>query len=645
MNRQQKKIFSRWKGGLALPLLVIASQCVIAAEFDFGEVHGEYTLSGNYAAAWRLEEPDARIIDAPGSPDVPVAEALKYPESNNFDDGDRNFKQYDMVNNRFTLIGDLQLNWRDYGLLIRADTFYDDVYANNNRNTHDAPDRINTTQEPFNSFTDPADRFSGQRSRLLDAYVYGNFYFGDTMALNVRLGKHISAWGQSLFFNGVALSQSTADATRATIPGEDVKSILLPTNQLSLRFQLTEKIILLGQYQFDFEPFLVNPVGEFYSVTDVAGPGREFIYGFRNPLNPNELARFNITSLNDIADILMTIDSVFDDQLPTEQLETILQGLPLNLPPLSFPATGQNPLDSPTGVNPSYVGDIEPDSNEKQYGFGLQYRLTDVTELGAYYLNYHQKTPAVQTNPGELILIPAQELAPGVNLPAITTSTLGLTVPATYNIRYFENVDLYALSFSTLVYGWNIGGEIIRREGVDVLVDVDQGVNGPVPTPTRANTNQVLLNAIYTFRPQRFFESVVIVGEVGWIQAEDQEPQFSYEGASAGQPFDELTFDKEAWAVAFLSFLEKRNIASGWDLKIPISLQRAIRGRTPLAGAFGSLFHERDTRVGIGFEFTRLNKLTLGINYSGFTGGDPHFLKRPLADRDTIGVNAKYSFF
>lgn len=630
-----------WMAALGLSAL----QPLSAAEFDYGEIHGEYTLTGNYAAAWRLEAPSKRIIDAPGSPDVPVAESLKYPESNNFDDGDRNFDQYDRVNNRFTLIGDLQLSWRDYGLLVRGDSFYDEVYADNRRNAHDAPDRISTSQQPFNSFTDDADEFSGQRTRLLDAYVYGNFYFGDTMALNVRLGKHISAWGQSLFFNGVALSQSTADSTRATIPGEDVKSILLPTNQLSLRFQLSEKIILLGQYQFEFEPFLVNPVGEFYSVTDVAGPGREFIYGFRNPLNPNELARFNITSLNEIADILLTIDQVFDNQLPTEPLQAILQSLPLGLPPLSTPTEGINPLNSPSGVNPTYAGDIEPDDDDKQYGFGLQYRLTDVTELGAYYLKYHQKTPAVQTNPGELVLIPEQELLPGVVVPAITTGTLGLTVPATYNIRYFDNVDLYAISFSTLLFGANIGGEIIRREGVDVLVDVDQGVNGPVPTPTRANTNQVLINAIYTFRPQHLFESIVLVGEVGWIQAEDAEPQISYEGAREGEAFNELSFDDEAWAIALLSILEKRNILSGWDLRIPVSLQRAIRGRAPLAGAFGSLFHERDTRVGIGFEFTRLNRLTLGINYSGFTGGDPHFLEHPLADRDTLGVNAKYSFF
>ncbi|MDX1498231.1 MAG: DUF1302 family protein, partial [Salinisphaeraceae bacterium] len=258
----------------------------------------------------------------------------------------------------------------------------------------------------------------------------------------------------------------------------------------------------------------------------------------------------------------------------------------------------------------------------------------------------HQKTPAVQLNFGELTLINEQQLLPGVTLPEITTALLGINVPETYNIRYFDNVDLYAVGLSSVFMGVNIGAEIIRREGIDVLVDVDNGINGPVPTPTRANTNQVLLNGIYTFRPPWFFDSVSVVGELGWIQAEDVQPQQSVEGPNAGDFYDDLTFGhEEAYAAAFLAILSKNNIFTGWNLTMPISLQRAIRGRAPLNGAFGSLFAERDTRVGVGVEMSYLSKLSLGIQYSGFTGGDPHNFDRPLADRDTIGVTAKYNFF
>lgn len=629
-----------------LSLLLLPGQ-VLAGTFNFWGIDGKYTLQGSYAAAWRLEEPSDRIINSSTDPEVPISDVLKYPQSNNMDDGDRNFDQYDMVNNRVSLLADIEFRWENYGLLLRGDAFYDDVYANNNRNANTSPDTLNSTREQHNRFSDAVDKYSGKRARLLDAYIYGDFYFGDTMALQARLGKHIAAWGQSLFFYGVALSQSRADATKATVPGADVKSILLPTNQLSFRFSLNEKLTVLGQYQFEFKPFELNPVGEFYSVADVVGPGREFAYGIKNPLYLDTLSGFDLTNPSDLAAIVDTIDAVFDDQLPTEFLTALVAGLPIDfLPSLNPPTNDLVLYDAPVGLNPTYAGEDRPDADDKQYGLGIEYALTDITAVGAYYLRYHQKTPAVVLNYGELDLISEQTLLPGVTLPAVTSAALGITVPETYTIKYFDNVDLYAISLSTLAFGVNFGAEIIRREGVDVLVDVDNGVNGPVPTPTTANTNQVLINGIYTFRPQWLFDSVTLVGEVGWVQAEDVEPQQSVEGADAGSFYSDLTFgSEEAYAASFLSFLSINNIFDGWNLTIPLSLQRAIRGRSPLNGAFGSLFAERDTRVGIGAEFSRLSQLTLGVNYSGFTGGDAHFLDRPLADRDTISVSAKYNFF
>ncbi|MDX1497874.1 MAG: DUF1302 family protein, partial [Salinisphaeraceae bacterium] len=318
---------------IAGSLFILAVPASQAGSFSFGEIEAKYTLVGNYAAGWRLEDPSDRIINSETRQSVPIAEELKFPESHNFDDGNRNFEKHDLVVHRASLLGDIEFRWKDYGLLIRADAFYDDVYANNAKNANNSPESINTTQDPFNTFTDSADEFSGARARLLDAYVYGDFYFGDTMALQVRLGRHIAAWGQTLFFNGLALSQATADATRATVPGAEVKSILLPTNQLSFRFTLNEKITLLGQYQFEFKPFELNPVGEFYSPTDVVGPGREFAYGIRNPFDPSVLASFDITAPNTLAEVVMTVDEVFDGQLNSAQLQAALEQLPIGFVP------------------------------------------------------------------------------------------------------------------------------------------------------------------------------------------------------------------------------------------------------------------------------------------------------------------------
>lgn len=639
MNNKKQGV--RWLAGAMLA----ASGAVQADQTELFGVDVQYTLTGSYAAAMRLEKPAAGIVNAPGDPRIPVAEDLKYPQSNNFDDGDRNFAQYDLVNNRLSVLGDIEFSWHEFGALIRGDAFYDWAYRR--RNANDAPDRINTSQQPYNSFTRDAQKYSGERARLLDAYVYGSFDFGDTMSLQLRVGRHIAAWGQSLFFSGVALAQSTADATRATVPGADVKSILLPINQISARFTLTDDITLLGQYVLEFKPFEVNPVGDFYSPSDLVGPGAEMAYGFLNPLAPDNLAVFDLTDVNDIADIVLTIDEVFDGRLPTDALEAALRTLPLDaLPSLFFPQVGVNPLNSPYGVNPTYAGEKRPDDKDKQYGFGVLYALDDdVTELGAYYLRYHQKTPTVELTFGSLDLIPAQTLPGGIVVPAITTATLGLNVPEVFRIAYFDNVDLYALSFSTVLWGINVGGEVIRREGIDTLLDVDEGVNGIIPEPTRANSTQVLINAISAFRPRFYFDSVALVGEVGWVRVDGIEPLYSHEGDTEGQPTTKLSFDRDAFAIATLAILERGNVFQGWDLRIPISYQHALKGRSALNGGFGSLFDRDDIRVGVGVEMTWLQDLTIGVNYSGFVGGKPHFNDRPLADRDTVGFSLKYRFF
>ena len=627
-NRQKGYAFL----ALALGLFIPSAQ---AGSFDFWGIDAKYTLVGNYSLAMRLEDPSPGVIDTPGRPSVPIPEEFKYPESNNFDDGNRNFAKHDIVNNRLTFLGDIEFSWRDYGLLLRGDAFYDDVYQVGEINANTSPDTLNTTQQPHNTFTKAAERFSGKRARVLDAYVYGNFYFGDTMALQLRVGQHIAAWGQSLFFSGVALAQSPADATKATIPGADVKSILLPVNQVSARFTLTDSITLLGQYKLEYQPTELNPTGEFFSVSDVVGPGAEFAYGIKNPLFLDTLSEFDIIS-NDLVEILELVDLLLlNDSLDIPDL------LPPELALLNLPQLGLNPLNSSEDINVPRGDDILPD-DEGQWGLGIEYALNFTTTVGYYYLRYHSTTPApVFTYGGAPIADPL----PGIVDP-LTTSLLGVKVPIQYNVKYFDDIELQAISMTTNLFGMNVGGELIYRDGVDVLVDVDNGINGPVPTPTRAETAQLLLNAIYTSGPRYFWDALTIVTEIGYQEVISVEPQESIEGPRQGEFFDDLSFDaEESYAIAMLAFIDKQAIFSGWDMRIPLSYQNQIKGRSAIAGGFGSLFGEDDVRVGVGVEFTRLQKLTLGLNYNVYTGGDAHFLDRPLQDRDTVSFSAKYNFF
>lgn len=591
-----------------------------------GAIDGEYQLSATYAYAIRLEKPSDGVINAPPSDEIPIPDFLKYPESNNFDDGDRNFDRYSAVNNRVTLLGEVLMRRGDFGLMVRGDAFYDLVYRN--RNDNRSPETLNTTQTPTDSFTEDAARFSGKRARLLDAYVFGTFDLpGST--LNLRIGKHIAAWGESLFFSGVALAQTPADATRATVPGADVKSILLPVNQISASLSLSHNLTLLGQYKLKFKEVELNPVGEFYSVSDVVGPGAEFIYGIKNPIYPSTLSDIDLLS----GDLLETVN-LLNDLLLGGLLPELPNILPENLPGLSLPDLSALTPFIPEAINVRREADIRP-SDHGQWGLGLRYLTDNGSTVGLYRLRYHSTTPAPVQNYGEGILLPS--LLPGI--PALTTAALGLQVPVTYNIRYFDGIDLTALSLGTTLFGISLGGELIYRQGVDVLVDVDGGILGPVPTPTRADVMQALVSGIYVIGPRLFWDSVALVGEVGFVHVDKITPATGPDG----RQFDSLTNTRDAWGYSMVANIDKRNLFTGWDGSLLLQFAGVGSGQSALTSGLGSLMGEGDYRLGAGIGLTRANRFSIGLNYSGFLG-TPHFSKRPYQDRDTLSLILKYSF-
>ncbi len=629
-------------------LFALGSPCAAwAGSFGLGPLDAEWQLQGTYTYSIRTENPHHGVVATGGREVVEAPEYLKWPESNNFDDGDRNFRQWEAVNNRATLLGEMQFKYgSDFGALIRGDAFYDLVYRSD-RNSNNNEESISTTQEPFNSFTEDNRFFSGKRARLLDAYAYGTWYLPGNMVLNLRAGRHIAAWGESLFFSGVALAQAPADATKATVPGADVKSILLPVNQVSFQLAVDSKLTLLGQYKLEFKEIELNPVGEFFSPADVVGPGREFIYGIRNPLYSDNLSEVNLADPNDYNQTLQVIYDLFaagsGGALPPQDLALLPDpgaGAELYLPPIGALTEEQG---APRGVDPQYAGDIVP-NDHGQWGFGMRYALNSITTIGAYHLRYHATTPAPVQNYGYGVLL----YDPVTGSPVITTRELGdLRVPVTYNIKYFDGVHMTALSASTVLFGTNFGAELIYRDGYDVLVDVYAPILGLVPTPTRARVWQALVSWLYLLGPGPFWDSIVWVGETGFVHIEDWDRQFSQ---TTEDPNDEedmdrgLTFERDTAGMQFLVYVDKRNVFSGWDLRVPIGAAGIIHGHSAMAGGLGSLMGERDYRFSIGAEFTRLNKLTLGMVYNTYFGGKPDFNERPYQDRDTLALTVKYNF-
>ncbi|MNQ14931.1 hypothetical protein D3C85_278910 [compost metagenome] len=255
-----------------------------------------------------------------------------------------------------------------------------------------------------------------------------------------------------------------------------------------------------------------------------------------------------------------------------------------------------------------------------QYGVALTYVAGSLnnTEFGLYYLRFHDKAPT---------------------LDFLTNWNTG-----NYQVRYFDNIDLYGASFSTVLGETNVSGELSYRDGQPVLVDT-----GLTPHAVRAKTLQTQVSFIHAFGTSALADNTTLTGEVGYNEVldNDKAPSFTAfvpDGAGGILPLttnktDKLFNDRNAWGYTLNLSLEYLNLFEGWDLTVPLIFSQNLGGDSSLAGSFG--MGQGDDRLGIGTTWRYLNNFTLEARYNAFLGdaGDA-----PLADRDNFGVSAKYSF-
>jgi hypothetical protein len=192
----------------------------------------DWKATANYSLASRTEDQDPNLNSA----------------------GNRNFDKDDLIANGPSLLLEGHLSNGNSGLVFSGSTFYDDVYQDD-------------------KFSDTTQKYHGGYSRLLDLYGYTSFAFGESGFADVRVGKHVVAWGEALFFPSISLAQGPSDAIKATVPGAEVKEILLPEDQISFQAEITPNWSVMGHYQYNWHPTTVSEPGSFWSTSETTGKG------------------------------------------------------------------------------------------------------------------------------------------------------------------------------------------------------------------------------------------------------------------------------------------------------------------------------------------------------------------------------------
>lgn len=648
MNNQHK-VFSGSRSraplAAAVTLALVAVAPAHAFEFGNGELTGSLDTSLSYGLSFRTQDPATNLIGkAAFNPLLAAqvnaltaqgrfleAQALQIASpgafSVNGDDGDRNYgNSGDIFANTAKITSELSLKYGQWGAFARGSYFYDFENANKNVLSKRAREKV------------------GEDARLLDAFVYRDFSFGESGTGTVRVGRQVVSWGESTFIQGGINVINPVDVSRLRVAGAELKEAFLPIDMIFTSFNFNENLSLEALYMLEFEQIEIDPPGSYFATNDFAGDGGAFaMLGFGTapqPVNNPDLFR----------SVCQTGPSGFANS-------------DVDFGP-NIPDNVRNQL---IGVGCGAAFARGPNRNAKdsgQWGAALKYYAPELgdTEFSLYYLRYHSRLPIISGT-------------------AVTSS---LTSSGRVIIEYPEDIDLYGFSWNTTILdGWAFQGELSYRPNLPIQIDDVEilfaglsPLNAVIPQPGLRFASQLgnfslgefisgyerhevsQLQATFTKLYQQILgaEQTAVVVEIGgtnfWDLPAKSVLRFNGDGTHTGggpdipagslrNPFTQVNGfpDAFSWGYRAVARSEYNSIFGTAVTFAPrIGFNHDVNGTTP---GPGGNFVEGRKSLTLGSEFIYLNQWSFDASYTSFFGaGDRNLIR----DRDFVSFSVRYSF-
>lgn len=527
------------------------------------------------------------------------------------DDGRLNFKKGETFSKIFKGVHDLELRYRDSGAFVRGKYWYDFELKDESRLFKDISD----------SNRKEAAQSSG--AQILDAFVYHNYAIGDQPG-SVRLGKQVVSWGESTFIMNGINAINPLDAAAFRRPGAEIKEGLIPVNMFYISQSLTDRLSAEAFYQLEWDQTVVDNCGTFFAI-DVLQDGCDANFHVGSPA---------IAPLQPVA-----------------------------------AAFGQGFEVTPEGVVLPRAGDRDA-RDSGQFGLALRW-LGDVTEYGAYFMNYHSRTPNLSTRSAGLataaqlsgIIDTANGLVPGAGSGLAQSVMLG---NGRYYLEYPEDIQLYGLSFSTtLPTGTAWSGEISYRPNAPVQLnaqDVSRALLNPLAPGTspiestfgaenrgynRKEITQLQTTFTHFFDQVLGADRVTVVGEVGYTHVGGLEStsELRYgRDVIYGTPDNPAALARygrhgfvtaNSWGYRLRGIADYDNVFAGINLKPNLSFSHDVDGYGP-----NGLFNEGSKAVSIGLDAEYQNMYTASLSYTNFFGGTYN----TSVDRDFVALSFGVNF-
>mgnify|MGYP003630196728 FL=1 len=513
--------------------------------------------------------------------------------SNTMDDGTLNFDKHDAFTKTFKGVHGLSLRYENLGVFVRGKYWYDFELKDGNQDHGNVVNGYTPGKLSDDGFDNLA-KFSG--AELLDAYVFGEFEVANT-PIDLRLGRQVISWGESTFIQGGINTINPIDVSAFRRPGAEIKEGLLPVNMLFASAGLTDNLSVEGFYQLEWEKTVVDGCGTIFSGADWAADGCDRL--------------------------------AFTSTIPDST--NLLAG---------------------TFVNRS--ADQEPDDSG-QFGLSTRYFADSIdTEFGAYYLNYHGRTPYVSAFRS-------------------TTGPFSAGFDGTYTVAYPEDIELFGLSYQTSVGTWALSGEVsyrpdfpIQINGNDLLVAfLTDGLDPRSPMSSRVpatapgslidgfdeyDVYQIQTTAIQFFDQVLGASRLSLAAEIGATFVDGLPDAESASGGLPSNPrYGRATaFGNGAagadgyttqfsWGYRARASLAYDDAIAGINLTPSLAWSHDVDGNSPSPG---QQFNEGSKSISIGLGAEYRNLYTANISYVNFFGGDYNF----LTDKDYLSISMGVSF-
>ena len=672
-------------------LLAAASSTSHAANWDFGDI--SVTLDSNFtlATSIRAEDRDANLIGHSNQsgldwtgynaatnviyPNVDVWGLTDGAYSTNGDLGNLSFDRGDAFSTQFVGIHELEVAGDNIGFFARAFYFYDfelsdgdRVWSNPITGVEVDPCRDSKASDELCSDI-----------RLLDAFVYADFYMGD-MPVSIRLGDQVISWGESTFIQHGINTTNPVDVSRARSPGAELKEVFIPVGMIFANVGLTDTVSVSGYYQYEWERSRLPVAGSYFATNDFAGEGGSF----------NNI-QLGFTGNPDI-----------DMDTLLSQLNALGGALRAGADASQI---GQAYLAYPTKVAVRDISDAAHDEadDQGQYGLKLSWFAEELneTEFSFYHINYHSQRPLVSGTTSDFT---AQAIGSDIAYLAQNTITrdnvTDLMAFTKTRFAYPEDIKLYGLSFNTNIGETALAGEFAYRQdeplqiddvellytampeqlanaglrpdlaGISQLNNIGRNV-GPGQTAEGfllSDTWQAQFTATHVFGPRLGADNLILLGEAGYVSIEDMpdpnvvrlnapgtartpsiEPLRDQQGnivttreglhiGLSNGPETNPFATETSWGYRLLAVADYNNVFSGINLRARASFAHDVSGTTP-DPLF--LFIEDRKSASLTLTFDYLSKWSATASYNAFWGGLG--TTNALADRDFISFNIKYA--